>query len=403
MTRLDPENFSYEMGPIRPPSEGRDHSLLIRTTRNCPWNRCRFCSTYQGRKFSLRKVLEIQRDLQVVKAIYDRLLEAAGHSGPGSRLTQDAARRVWASHPELFGENAGNATLQWQNLMNVAAWINSGARTVFLQDADALVMRPPDLVAVLNCLKEVFPTVERVTAYARSKSVTRRSLEELYQIRAAGLVRLHLGLESGCDEVLARMNKGVTAREHVEGGQKAVAAGFSLSEYVMPGLGGKSLSRKHALDTARVLNEINPEFIRLRSLALRRGSPLLESWKNGEFDELAEDGVVEEIGWFIENLGCAAYLTSDQMSNLLWEVEGRLPQDKEKMLGLIDDYLTKPLGERLIFRLHRRLRSFTAVCGGLTPELAERVQAAREALDQARPDAPARVDAAINALKEGFV
>ncbi|MBM4274173.1 MAG: radical SAM protein [Deltaproteobacteria bacterium] len=403
MNEIAPQSFFYEMGPIRPPSEGQDHSLLLRTTRNCPWNRCQFCSTYQGHKFSFRKVPEIKGDLEVVKAIYDKLLDAAQNSGLGGRVTQDALRRVWAINPELYGENAGNNTLKWQNLTNVANWINSGARTVFLQDADALVMRTPDLVAVLNYLKEVFPTVERVTAYARSKSCARKSMEELAQIRAAGLVRLHVGLESGCDEVLAWMKKGVTAREHVEGGKKAVAAGFSLSEYVMPGLGGKALSRKHALDSAQVLNEINPDFIRLRSLALRRGSPLLDRWEKGEFDELPEDQVVEEIGWFVENLQCNAYLASDQMSNLLWEVEGRLPQDKEKMLSLIRDYLTKPLGERLTFRRHRRRRSFLAVYGILGPELEELVQAAEEAIRQDRADAAARTDAAIAALKKGFV
>jgi hypothetical protein len=403
MNELAPENFFYEMGPIRPPSEGQDHSLLLRTTRNCPWNRCRFCSTYQGQKFSFRKVPEIQQDLQVIKAIYDKLLDAAQPSGLAGRVTQDAVRRVWAGQPELYGENAGPATLKWQNLVNVANWINSGAKTVFLQDADALVMRTPDLVAVLAYLKELFPTVTRVTAYARSKSLARKSMEELAQIRAAGLVRLHVGLESGCDAVLAAMKKGVTAREHVGGGQKAVAAGFSLCEYVMPGLGGPALSRRHALDTAQVLNEINPDFIRLRSLALRRGSPLLESWKKGGFDELPEDEMVRETGWLIEHLHCTAYLTSDQMSNLLWEVEGQLPRDKEKMLHLIDEYLTKPVGERLTFRLHRRLRSYTAVYGSLEPRLEEMVQAAREAITKDRPDAPARTDAAINALKEGFV
>jgi len=403
MSEIAPANFFYEMGPIRPPSEGQDHSLLIRTTRNCPWNRCRFCSTYQGQRFSLRKVPEIQHDLQVVKAIHDKLLDAARPSGLAGRVSHDAVLRVWAGQPGLYGNTGDNSTLKWQNLTNVANWINSGARTVFLQDADALVMRTPDLVAILNCLKEVFPTVERVTAYARSKSVARKSMEELAQIRAAGLVRLHVGLESGCDEVLARIKKGVTAREHVAGGQKAVATGFSLCEYVMPGLGGRALSRRHALDSAAVLNEINPDFIRLRSLALRQGSPLLDSWKKGEFDELPEDDMVREIGWFMENLHCTAYLTSDQMSNLLWEVEGRLPQDKEKMLQVIDHYLTKPLGERLIFRLHRRLRSFTSVYGSLGPELEEIVQAAREAIVKDRADAPDRTAAAINALKEGFV
>lgn len=397
---LDGGKFFFEMGPIRPPSEGNDHSLLIRITRNCSWNRCEFCATYQGKKFVYRQLADIQHDIDVARVLHDELKTAAGSS---RGINPEAVRALWAGKPRLFGENSGNQTLKWQNLHNVANWLNSGARTVFLQDADALIMRTPDLLAILHYLQETFPTVERVTAYARSKSCNRKSVEELKELRQAGLVRLHVGLESGCDAVLERMKKGVTAREQVAGGQKVVAAGISLCEYLMPGLGGKDLWERHALDSAGALSAINPDFIRLRTLALRRKSPLLAQAKEGRFAELPEDEVVAEIALLIANLHCRSYLVSDQMSNLLYGVEGQLPQDKAKILQVIGDYRKKPEPERLAFRLRQRWRSYLAVYGSLPDLLEQQVQEAWDSLQREAPEARDRVDAAIAALKEGFV
>lgn len=400
---MDGENFFFEMGPIRPPSEGSDHSLLIRTTRNCSWNRCEFCATYRGEKFGYRQVEDIKKDIDVARDLQEELQTGAAARGRAGWITQDVIRAVWGGNPHLYGEETGNLTLKWQNLHNVAAWLAAGARTVFLQDADALIMRTPELLEVLHYLQSAFPTVERVTAYARSKSCRRKSLEELIELRQAGLLRLHVGLESGCDAVLARMKKGVTAREQVEGGQKVVAAGISLCDYLMPGLGGQDLSRRHALDSAAVLNEINPDFIRLRSLALRRHSPLLAQAQEGLFTELSEDEVVAEIALLISRLHCRAYLVSDQMANLLYAVEGQLPGDKEKMLQVIEDYLQKPEPERLAYRLRQRWRSFLAVYGSLPDPLEHQVEQAWDALRREAPEARDRVDVAIAALKEGFV
>jgi hypothetical protein len=189
----------------------------------------------------------------------------------------------------------------------------------------------------------------------------------------------------------------------VEAGRKVAAAGLSLSEYVMPGLGGARWWEKHALDSARVLSEINPDFIRLRSLVFRRNTALLDKWRSGLFEELPEDQVVDEIGLFLENLKCGSYVTSDQMANLLFEVEGQLPRDKEQMLRIIEDYRKKLPMERLVFRLERRLQSYLAVYGHLEPDLQAKVQASWEALKQEKPEARDLTDAAILALKEGFV
>ncbi|MDD2903858.1 MAG: radical SAM protein [Syntrophales bacterium] len=399
----DGEHFFFEMGPIRPPSEGSDQSLLIRTTRNCCWNRCEFCGTYRGEKFSLRPVAEIKQDIDVAGVLYEELQTAAAHRGPFPGVGPEVVRALWVSNPQLFGDNTGNLTRKWQNLHNVANWLNSGARTVFLQDADALIMRTGDLLEVLSYLKATFPTVTRVTAYARSQSCYRKSLTELTDLRRAGLLRLHVGLESGCDAVLKRMKKGVGSLKQVEGGQKVVAAGISLCEYLMPGLGGKELSERHALDSAAVLSAINPAYIRLRTLALRSKSPLLSQSKEGLFTELSEDEVVAEIALLVANLHCSSYLVSDQMSNLLYGVEGQLPQDKEKILEVINAYLQKPEPERMAFRLRQRQRSFLAVYGSLPESLEEQVEQAWDALRREAPEAGAQVDAAIAALKEGFV
>jgi hypothetical protein len=394
------EKFFFEMGPIRPPSEGSDHSLLIRITRNCSWNRCVFCATYQGQKFSYRPFPEIRRDIDVARALHDELKALAGKQ---RGITPEMLRVLWGGNHRLQEGNPEHRTLRWQNLHNVANWINSGARTVFLQDADALIMRTPDLLAVLNYLRETFPTVERVTAYARSQSLARKSPEELAALRAAGLARLHVGLESGCDEVLQRMRKGVLAQKQVEAGRKVVAAGISLCEYLMPGLGGRELSMRHALDSASALNAINPDFIRLRTLALRRHSPLLAQAREGLFSELPEDEVVAEIALLVSHLECSSYLVSDQMSNLLYGVEGQLPGEKERLLEVIREYLRKPEPERLAFRLRQRRRSYLAVYGALPEPLEQTVEEAWDALRRDAAEARELVDRAIAALKEGFV
>jgi hypothetical protein len=398
--------FFFEMGPIRPPSEGRDYSLLIRPTRNCHWNLCEFCVTYKGKKFSYRKVEDVKRDLEVVRILHDEILGASREMGPGGRVTQEVVAAVWEGNPRLYADAGGSAetvALRRHNLLNVAAWLSSGAKTVFLQDADSLVMRTPDLLEILQSLKAAFPSVERVTSYARSRSCARKSLEELQALQEAGLSRLHLGLESGYDEVLKEVRKGATAAEHLEAGRKIREAGITLSEYVMPGLGGRKWSREHALASAQVLTAIRPDFIRLRSLVLRKNSPLWARHRAGGFDLLSEDEVMDEIGLFIENLYCPAYLASDQMCNLLPEMEGQLPQDKDRMLATLAAYRGRGPLERAAFRLKRRLTSWLSVYGPVSGDLESKVQQAQEALRKESPDWEIKVEEAVSALKEGFI
>jgi hypothetical protein len=396
----------YELGPIRPPSEGRDHSLLIRATRNCPWNRCRFCTVYKGQRFQYRTVAEVKGDIDAARAMTEDLKAASWRLGLGGKMDRAVLDTVMNGDASLCAGDLPDGNwpeLRRNCLVNVANWLASGGQTVFLQDADATIMRTPELVEVLKYVRERFPSVTRVTSYARAKTLFRKASGGLGELRQAGLSRLHVGLESGADEVLAYMEKGVNAAEQTEAGRAAVEAGISLSEYVMPGLGGRKWSERHAMESARVLSQIDPSFIRLRSLAVRKGSPLYEQTGSGDFQILTEDEMVAEIGLFIENLDCHSYLASDQMANLLWEVEGQLPQDKQSMLTTVSRYLSMRPMERLRFCLERRRRSFYSIYGGLPAEVQEVVQRAAKAIESESPDAEGLVSEALMTMKQGFM
>ena len=336
-----PEKLSqtFELGPIRPPSEA--FSLLIRATRNCPWNRCQFCPIYKGSKFELRSVEEITKDIEAVAAISEGIKEIAWKTGHGDKVREVAAM---LSNQLQYG----------QCVHNVARWLATGGKSAFLQDSNTIIMRAPELTQVITLLRKTFPSLNRVTTYGRSHTAARKSLAELKEIKDAGLDRIHIGLETGYDPLLTYIEKGCTAKNHIEGGKKVKEAGISLCEYVMPGLGGKKMSQEHARETARVLNEIDPDYIRLRSLHITPAMPLWTKLQNGDFELQTEDEVVKEIGIFIENLQVTSYLKSDHTLNLLMEIEGKMPEDKEKCLNIINKYLSLPEEERLNFNFGSR-------------------------------------------------
>jgi hypothetical protein len=330
---------SFELGPIRPPSEA--FSLLIRVTRNCPWNRCKFCPIYKGDKFQLRSVEEIKQDVRMAKVIYDKICELAWKSSRGDSLREVAA---------LVSSNPPNDAYR-----NVALWLYAGGKHAFLQDANTLIVKTPDLVEVIKYLKETFPGISRITSYARSKTAARKSLEELVELREAGLSRIHIGLESGYDPVLEFMDKGVTAADHITAGKNVVASGISLCEYIMLGVGGRRMWREHATETARVLNQINPDFIRFRTLTIQPRMLLYHDVVSGDFIRETDEEIIEEEKLLIESLECQAQIVSDHMINLLQEVEGKLPEDKEKMLAVIRRFQALPPEERARYKLGRRL------------------------------------------------
>ncbi len=339
--------MQFEQGPIRPPNEAA--SLLLRFTRNCPWNRCEFCPVYKGRKFSRRPAEEIREDILAARRIADRVLETSWRLGYGGAVN-DAVAGALLQDPALPA-----------SARSVVAWLYSGTGSCFLQDADNLILPAAELAELLSFLRSTFPEIRRVTTYARSRTVAARKPEDLRRLRQAGLDRVHLGLESGSDAVLRFMQKGVSAAQHVEAGRKLIEAGLEVSEYVMPGLGGRALWREHAVATARVLNRINPHFIRLRSLRVPRRAPLYAKLVAGEFELPSDDEVVEEIRVFLEHLeGITSTVASDHIMNLLEEVSGKLPEDRERMLAAIREYQALPEEERLVFRVGRRGGAFRA-------------------------------------------
>ena len=241
------------------------------------------------------------------------------------------------------------------NYRSIAAWLYYKTDACFLQDADNLIMKTKDLVEILEFLKKTFPEISRVTTYSRSRTVVRKSVEALKQIKAAGLDRVHIGLETGYDPLLKLMKKGVTGAKHVEAGRRVIEAGMELSEYVMPGLGGQEMWREHAIDTAKVLNQINPHFIRLRSLRVPERVPLYQKLLDGTFTMQTDDMLAAETKLFIETLeNITSMVTSDHIMNLLEEVTGKMPQDKDKMLDVIKEYQGLSVSDRLVYRVGRR-------------------------------------------------
>ncbi len=284
---------------------------------------------------------EIIEDIKVVEGISEGIKETAASMGNKSQLIEVAAM-------------LSNQLQYSQCVRNVALWLGTGGKSTFLQDSNTLIMRTSELTRVLTFLRTAFPALERVTIYGRSHTAARKSLAELKQLKDAGLDRIHIGLETGYDPLLAYMGKGCTARDHIEGGKKVRDAGISLCEYVMPGLGGRKMSQEHALETARVLNEIDPDYIRLRSLHVSTSTRLWARLQNGDFELHAEDEVIREIAIFINNLQVTSYLKSDHILNLLMDVEGKMPEDKGKCLDIINKYLSLSDEERLNFKVGKR-------------------------------------------------
>lgn len=365
--------LDFEQGPIRPPNEAK--SLLIRVTRNCSWNQCLFCPVYKGREFSRRGVEEVKEDIRTIKKVKEDLNSLSRRLGAGGEVDDRVIGQVF-HHAEYS-----------HAYRNVAAWLYYGEHNVFLQDANNLILGTKELKEILEFLRQELSPVNRITTYARSKTVNRKTVEELKTLRLAGLDRVHIGLESGSDAVLSLMKKGVTAAEHIEAGRKVKAAGISLSEYIMPGLGGQALWREHALETARVLNAINPDFIRIRSLRVPDRVPLYSLVADGSFVPLTDDETAEELHLLVDHLeGISSTVTSDHIMNLLEDVSGTLPQDKGKLLAAIDAYRFLSPEEKLIYRFGRRGGAYRSVKDMKDLVLRNKIERAVEEIKTTHPE-----------------
>ena len=334
---------TFEVGMYRPPSEGGSHSLLVRVTRNCPWNQCTFCSMYKDHKFSHRSPEAVMGDIDAVASLCDELKSFSHEIGHYGLMNRHVAMALINQYP-YFNTS--------QEFLMVFNWLSSGAKTAFLQDANSLILGKKRLVVVLRYLRKKFPALERVTTYARSKTLARITLADLTAIQEAGLDRLHVGLETGDDLLLKQIRKGASSKEHITGGRKAMAAGYQLSEYWMPGLGGRERWKAHALNTARVLNDINPDYIRSRPFFPVPGTPFFDAYDRKEFLPLSPRQLLEELKLMIEQLDFSARVCFDHAGNL-WsgrndgflfnqDYEGyKFPEEKPMVLDLIEEGLKK--------------------------------------------------------------
>jgi hypothetical protein len=295
----------------------------------------------EGKEFEIRTVAEIKNDIAIAKMMRDKIMDITIKAGHSAGI-QKVVGMVLKDPPN-------------ESFRVVALWLMGGGENVFLQDANNLVMKTEDLGQVIVCLKTTFPKVKRVTSYARSISMAKKKPVELLQLRQAGLSRLHAGLESGYDPILKMMNKGETAEQHITGGRRVVESGISLSEYIILGLGGKELSALHAIHTAQVLNEIDPEFIRVRTLVINSKVPLFADVSLGNFNRAADEDIIREEKIFIENLRVHSNYVSDHISNLLPELEGKLPEDRKKLLAIIEKFESLSLHDRANFMVGRRV------------------------------------------------
>jgi len=280
----------YE-GPIyRPPSEA--DSLLIQATVGCPHNRCTFCMVYKnGPKFRVRPVDDVKEDM----------LEASQTYGPH-------------------------------------------VRTLFLPAGNTIAMKAEDLAEICRFARDTFPGLERITVYGSSQFIHKKGQKRLEQLAQAGLGRIHVGLESGDDPTLKQIRKGTHAKEQIEAGRWAMAAGIELSLYVILGIAGQERTEVHAQETARVINEIAPDFVRLRTFVPKINTRLLQDVMEKRFNMLTPHGVLRETATLLEGLTIATQLTSDHYTNYV-NLYGSLPHDKPRLLQEISDALKQDESE----------------------------------------------------------
>lgn len=282
----------YDTPVFRPPSEA--DSFILRVTRGCAHNHCTYCNMYRGVKFEKLSDEQIMRQIAIAYTI-------------------DA----------------------------------EGIRRVFLADGDALVLPTERLLSILYTLKKYFPNLERVSSYAAPGDILRKSVEELKQLRAAGLQLLYYGMESGDTQTLKDIRKGVTGEQSIEVGKRVRAAGMDLSIMIILGIAGVPGSERHALATAHAINEIKPTHLSALCLMLYRGSELKDQFERGEFTPRTPAGLMEELKVIIEHLDLPEtehmIFRSNHVSNYI-RLAATLPRDKDALLKDVDlsiEYLKK--------------------------------------------------------------
>ncbi len=278
----------YEEPLFRPPCEAG--SLIIQVTLGCPHNACSFCAMYKMKKYRVREVEEVKEDLRKARSMYSRV------------------------------------------------------PSIFFADGNTIAMNAGKLTEIISFARELFPEVERISSYGGARFLKGKSPEALRKWKEAGLSIIYLGLESGDDEILRRINKGVTSEDMVEAARRVREAGISLSAYVLLGIGGMERWEQHARNTAITLNRMQPDFIRPRTFYPVPDTPLWDEIARGEFTEADGETVMRELKLMLENLDVeGASFLSDHISNYV-PVYGLLNRDREEMIATIDEALTAPDG-----------------------------------------------------------
>jgi len=288
---------------FRPPSERNSYFLPL--TKGCSNNTCTFCSYYET-KLQLREADEVKREIDAVALFMNQ-----GIHLPGIPDIVYAISRAW------------------------------DGRRVFLQDGDALVYPFPKLKEVLQYLNGKLPFIQRIGTYATPQDILRRSTNELIELQQLKLGIVYMGIESGDDEVLQRIAKGANHRQIVEAGKKIKEAGITLSVTVILGLSGVAGSERHALETARLLTEIDPEYAGALTLTLVPGTPLYQQWQKRNFMPISPINTLRELKTVVENSSFTnCFFSSMHASNYL-SIRGTLPQDKARMIAQLDKVLAK--------------------------------------------------------------
>ncbi|MAE46852.1 MAG: radical SAM protein [Planctomycetes bacterium] len=291
--------IAYEGTLFRPPSEA--NSLILQATIGCSYNQCTFCAMYREKRFRVRPMDELLAEIE------------------------------WAR----------------QSLGPV--------HKVFLADGDALVAKARFLAELCDVLRGAFPDLRRISCYASPQSMAIRSVEEMSMLREKGLTQYYLGIESGHDQVLSDLAKGVDAEEMIRVANKAHEAGVVLSTMILLGAGGRQLSQDHARESARVVNAIQPRFLSTLVMTPVEGTPLGDQDAQGEVDELNPVELAAELRELIVGLECEATIfRSNHASNTL-TLAGVLPKDKPALLGILDETLAHPSSARFVPRWRRGL------------------------------------------------
>lgn len=339
------ENKIFAVGNIRPPFHA--HSLLLQVTENCTWNRCNFCTLYKNGSFKMKSFEEMKRDIDNAAYYRDLILE---------RLENYDLSTV-----KRMGEMSSGLSYKEKLCYSIVLnWITfDGMKTVFLQDANTMAIKKNDLCKILAYLRKTFPSLETVSCYGRADTLSRLSLQDFKDLREAGLTMLHSGYESGCDEVLRLLNKGTCRQQQIDAGKRIREAGITFNMFYMPGCGGKALSERNAIETAEVANEIEPDYLHIRTFVVKSGAPMWKIAYGPDFTECSDIEKVREIRTMVDRLDSklSTFVISDHIINLLPRLEGCISTDKTKLLEYIDNFLALPPQRQKEYQLARRMWS----------------------------------------------